>query len=222
MVLGPEGEIARQLDDDVILDCSDALSQIGRPNPRQIHGLSLRSAYESYSSGGEPLYTTAQPSGINAEGVRCVDYVFYSCQSLRPARILSIPLLNELEGDNPLEPVRKLDCYTRCATEVFADLFDKHSKLGGVSKVDIGASSSVKGSIAPKTKTVTATLKSQLQDALKNSDRALFWGGYWVPHSTANSRRVNAWLPNDSFASTHVALCVEFNIIRGNLSCEWR
>ena len=220
VVLGPEGELARQLDDDVILDCSDALSQIGRPNPRQIHGLSLRSAYESYSSGGEPLYTTSQPSGINEEGVRCIDYIFYSCQSLRPVRILSIPLLNELEGDNPLEPVRKIDYYSKSASKVFSDLFDRENKLGGIMAKNDVSYTATKGSTQSKSKSVN--LKSQLQEALKHSDGELFWGGSWVPHSTANSRRVHAWLPNDSFASTHVALCVEINLVRGNLACEWR
>lgn len=48
-------------DGDYILDGRECLEHIGASNPRQVHTLSLRSAYESYSVGGEPIFTTSVP-----------------------------------------------------------------------------------------------------------------------------------------------------------------
>ena len=49
------------VNDDILLDGKEAMEHIGRPNPRQVHDLSLRSAYEGYGAGGEPLYTSSKP-----------------------------------------------------------------------------------------------------------------------------------------------------------------
>ena len=46
---------------DFILDGRECLEHIGVPNPRQVHNLGLRSAYESYSVSGEPLFTASWP-----------------------------------------------------------------------------------------------------------------------------------------------------------------
>jgi len=53
-----------------------------------------------------------------------------------------------------------------------------------------------------------------------NSQSAL-WGGIWVPPCVTNSLRSNYWLPNDVFASSHIALGVELTTDDSLLHTQW-
>jgi hypothetical protein len=47
------------------------------------------------------------------------------------------------------------------------------------------------------------------------------WGGKWGAFPTHNYQRANNWLPNEHFASSHVALGAEFALDAMVLSTEW-
>jgi hypothetical protein len=80
-------------------------ADIGRPNRRQVHSCCLASAYESYTSGGEPYFTTSAPLDAGGKGVCCMDYIFYSSNCCITTRILSLPQLNMLKGETPNDTV---------------------------------------------------------------------------------------------------------------------
>ncbi len=95
----------------VILDCKEVLSHIGVVNNRQVHDLLLASVYNSYSSGGEPLFTSSVPKEKYKLGVECLDYIMYSKTHLIPLRLLSLPQLAQLQlqGESPQEAVTDID-----------------------------------------------------------------------------------------------------------------
>lgn len=70
-----------------------ALNVSGARSERQKHALGLRSAYMSYSSGGEPTFTTLSDTYSGT-----VDYIFFSANCLLPLEVLSVPELGSLEG----------------------------------------------------------------------------------------------------------------------------
>lgn len=110
-----------------LLDCKEVLHHIGGPNPRQVHSLTLRSAYESYGCGGEPIFTASCPQEKNTLGMECTDYIFYSSGALLPHRLLSIPLVFDMRrGETPEAAFAIED--KRLATSAFphvAHLFDQ-------------------------------------------------------------------------------------------------
>ena len=106
----PSGAASGRTDDDVILDAMSITKHIGAAQPRQLHSLGLRSAYERYSEQGEPLYTTCSPDEgshcVPPRGVACADYIFYSAETLKVRRVATFPTFGELLdfGDDPREP----------------------------------------------------------------------------------------------------------------------
>ena len=70
-----------------------ALNVSGARSKRQKHALGLRSAYMSYSSGGEPAFTT-----ISNAMSGTADYIFFSANCLLPLEVLSLPEMGSLEG----------------------------------------------------------------------------------------------------------------------------
>lgn len=211
-MLNAGGARARKMNDDVIIDLKEAVEAIGKPNRRHVHGLNLRSVYEYYGLAGEPLYTTSVPEKKNNKGVRCLDYIFFSGSSLRPSKILSIPLLSTLSGDNPMEAIMGPDPYWLRPTPTIRDLFDNHhSKLPQLSTKSGKPS---KGELE--------AMKRRLADLLKGDiPVTALWGGQWVPFSSPCTTRIHSWLPNDSFASSHISLCAHFQINEDYKATEW-
>ena len=212
-MLNVGGIRARVLNDDVMLDLKEVVETIGRPNKRHVHALNLRSVYESYGIAGEPLYTTSVPEKKNYTGVRCTDYIFFSGSSLRPSKILSIPLLTKLSGDNPQESLIWPDPYWLQPSPIMSDLFDNHSKHLPALTTKTGKPS--KAEIEAMIKRVTGVLKT---DARPCS----LWGGKWVPFACPSMTRMHSWLPNDSYASSHISLCAHFQINEDYKATEWR
>jgi hypothetical protein len=211
-MLNAGGVRARKMNDDVIIDLKEAVETIGRPNRRHIHGLNLRSVYESYGLAGEPLYTTSVPEKNNYKGVRCIDYIFFSGASLRPSKILSIPLLNKLSGDNPLETLMGPDPYWLQPTPTMRELYDNHKSKLPQLKTKAGKPS--KGEVE--------SMKRRIADQLKGDlPVTSLWGGQWVPFSCPSTTRTHSWLPNDSFASSHISLCAHFQINEDYKATEW-
>ncbi|CAN0517848.1 unnamed protein product, partial [Scytosiphon promiscuus] len=70
-----------------------ALNVSGARSERQKHALGLRSVYMSYSSGGEPAFTTLSDAMSGT-----ADYIFFSANCLLPLEVLSLPEMGSLEG----------------------------------------------------------------------------------------------------------------------------
>lgn len=228
--LGEEGNRAREVDDDVILDCVEAVRHIGLPNRRDVHSLGLRSAYEGYCAGGEMPFTQSRPSGYFIEGVRCTDFIFFSALSIRPVKLLSMPLLNSLSGDDPGEPIVRADPYYTVTPLLFDKYFDRQSSFIDAPSADNAFSrdnssqsqSEERPRGAPPFRTEVDEIKNQLRDSLTGISTAssLLWAGAWAPFASSNPRRRSFWLPNESYASSHLALYFEFSLVEDHLPSE--
>mmetsp|Transcript_536 Transcript_536/g.901 ORF Transcript_536/g.901 Transcript_536/m.901 type:complete len:815 (-) Transcript_536:65-2509(-) len=225
---------------DFILDGRECLEHIGVPNPRQVHNLSLRSAYESYSVSGEPLFTASWPvsqknlqllkkstaDNSQREGIQCMDYIFYSSHGLQLEEYLSLPLLSDLRGETPAEPISTVDL---TALEPFTNckgVFDERlQQLYGEMRLDSSKMTS-------HSKHTVNEFKKRLKDKLQASHEIggsnmkgknpQFWGGKWSPLVTQNADKTNHFLPNDDFCSSHLAIGAKFSINNALLSSQWR
>ena len=120
------GRIAQKLNDDTLIDCTQVVKRLGIQNPRQLHNLALRSAYETYCSGGEPVYTTSCPGEAGEVGVRCTDFLFYSGTCFLARRILSIPPLTQLQGESPREILSTQDPYWTSPPRGLCGIYNSH------------------------------------------------------------------------------------------------
>ena len=210
------------VDDDIVIDCHDMVKHIGETNARQRHGLGLRSVYEAYSCGGEPLYTETGSASSTASGVKCSDYIFYSGFTLRARRFLTIPSLASLQGDCPLESMCALDPYSATCPNVFSEMYgytyrlkDSLGLLGG--SINDKKDTKMPSSMRPQVENI----KKQIGIAANQMKSADFWAGDWVPLLKISQKRQHNWLPNLSFPSRHMALAAEFEIIKETVSSEW-
>jgi hypothetical protein len=48
------------------------------------------------------------------------------------------------------------------------------------------------------------------------------FGGEWTPFPRPNYLKNNFWLPNETYCSSHIALCVEFTIDEKYLAAVWK
>lgn len=216
--VGPEGDFARLIEDDVILDGLAVMKKIGKPNYRNVHTLNLRSAYDGYSSGGEPLYTESMPTATGGNGAVCTDYIFFSASSLVASRVLSLPPLSQLRGDDPRQPVAVLDSNWSTPPPSLNPFYNNHNSLG----VDPSILISGRGVAPAVVKQVAAQLKAKLRPIIEAStDTDPIYGGFWSYFSSYNSQRLHSWLPNEQFGSSHIALCAEFFVYDDNVAVEW-
>ena len=210
-------KVAKLLDDDTIIDAKDALKGIGKPNRRHVHSCFLASAYESYSSGGEPYFTTSAPLDAGGKGVCCSDYIFYSSNCCITSRILSLPHLSMIKGEtpnytiscsnrywnNPIPPMRSLFVTQSTIQHAFPTSQDSKNL-----KELINKSVMMPYNISPGTTPDNTVYQ--------------FWGGIWIPYVQSNQGRVTSWLPNDTFCSSHLALGAEFEVLDQYLSSQWK
>lgn len=216
--VGPEGDFARFIDDDVILDGSAIMKKIGKPNHRNVHILNLRSAYENYSSGGEPLFTQSMPTATGGSGAICTDYIFFSSNSLVASRVLSLPPLSQLRGDDPRQPVAVLDSNWSSPPPALEPYYNKHNIFG----VDHDVLITGKGATAAAVKQATSKIKSQLSSILTaGADTTPVYGGFWSYFSSYNPLRTHSWLPNEQFGSSHIAICAEIFVYDDYIAIEW-
>ena len=90
--MGPDPFLVVKRDDETDGDgCRDDFHE---------NSLRLCSAYSTYSSGGEPSYTT-----LTERMKATVDYIFHSAEALVPIHLLSIPSIDDLEGITPGRPM---------------------------------------------------------------------------------------------------------------------
>ncbi len=218
-----------KLNDATYLDGADLFKRLGVPHPRMLHTLPLRSAYEQYGSGGEPLYTQSYPAEDGACGVTCTDYIFYSGNSMYAMELLACPELNQLSGENPREPMAAPDPMFAQPSEYFASSFGQHQQF--VPKEGYGSKAVPNSTVQQAKKILLEKLTKSYNafenpaiDAFKQSvgrKESEYWGGIWAPFVARNENRTMHWLPNDVFTSSHLALGSKFRFIEGNLVTNW-
>lgn len=210
-------KVAKLFDDDTILDAKDALKGIGRPNRRQVHSCCLASAYESYTSGGEPYFTTSAPLDAGGKGVCCMDYIFYSSNCCITTRILSLPQLNMLKGETPNDTVSCSNKYWNNPIPPVRSLFVTQSTIQNTFPTSRD-SKNLKELI---NKSIMAPYNISPGNSPENGVNT-FWGGIWVPYVQTNQGRITSWLPNDIFCSSHIALGAEFEVLDQYISTQWK
>jgi hypothetical protein len=239
---------AQRLNDDTLLDGADVVLHLGRGDPRQLHNLSLRSAYESYSAGGEPLFTQSLPAPDGeTTGVACTDFIFYSGRGMFAERVLSMPALTQFRGDDPQVLLSRPDPYWRAPPPFSASAFGRHEHLLHKNQVapPLGASTASgpvgKQQVADAKRLLSAALQKSLEaggvrDKPPRGARVgrakeerkrpptgaeCLWAGAWVPNAAYNPLRSHYWLPNDLFVSNHVALGAHLFLIQGQAATLW-
>lgn len=86
----------------MIVDAKDAMYNVGGANKRQLLHSAFRSAYDCYSSSGEPIITTLLPPAKLCNTTECLDYIFHSEGSLIASKVLSLPSWQSMRcGANP-------------------------------------------------------------------------------------------------------------------------
>jgi len=235
-VMRVPSRISRQLNDDTLIDAHDVLAKIGKPNPRQRHNLNLRSAYEAYSAGGEPLFTTSWPGEGTQNGVECTDFIFYSADLLLARYVLSLPALTQLRGDNPRKMLAAPDINWIKPSAKMSGAFDrdaillkaptaKATEAGGRGGGDRGqlhhAAPPSKSKVAEAKRALIAALDTSFEATIEKNPDGL-WAGMWSPFAAINPLRNHYWLPNDVYASSHLALGVRLSFIEGALPAQWQ
>ena len=228
----------------VVLDGREVFDKIGVPNSRQLHNLLLRSAYEGYSVGGEPMVTASFPREKNKLGTDCMDYIFYSSGLLMCTRLLSIPELPLLrEGENPQDICATEDVnYLRpfyCAAAAFDTplrTFFKNMRASSYDEDDLLSSTDDPKLVKHISRGTVESAKRYLKEKLKKSHVAGnragaaqvggrvesdLWGGKWPMFPRPNHQRRNFFLPNDKFASSHIALAAELELNVDLVTIQW-
>jgi hypothetical protein len=217
--LNQGGKTARKLNDDVILDLKAAIDHLGARNQRQIHSLNLRSVYESYSIGGEPLFTHSKPADhVKNRGVCCLDYLFISSALLTPMKLLSLPQLTSLHGDDPSQSLISTDLYWDAPPPSFRDLFDNHQRD---LQLPLSSQEIRREYRAQEVNKIKEKLTRILRGEREGQTGQMLWGGRWIPFASVNPQRSHSWLPNDSFASSHLALCAYLQINEDYTATQW-
>ena len=224
--------LASKINDSTIMDGADLFKNLGRTHFRQLHDLGLRSAYEQYSTAGEPLYTTSYPSEEGRPGVFCGDYIFYSKNSMYCTRVCALPEITMLSGSNPREILCKADPYYQLPASQFRSSFNQGHAFepkGGyghtaATRSDINnCKKQILAHLDASTRIteMTAPLRGTHGGPTGCGDR-VFWGGIWSPMVDKNEKRDMQWLPNDTFASSHMAMGAHISFLDGYLAGEWR
>jgi hypothetical protein len=225
---------AELLNDDTVIDLKDILKTIGKSNARQVHDLRFQSAYQSYCSGGEPLFTTVVPTDGIRDGVDCVDYIFFSGDLMRTTSILTIPSVSQLKGLNPKEQMTVADENWKYPPPPLRPLFNNLDKISKEKKTvnlpNASLYSNKPGGVADpfyKDRSKINDLKSKMTEILSKSYSSKtpgqdFWGGEWIPHCSNNIARTMNYLPNENFCSTHISLVCELELLDDFLSTHWQ
>jgi hypothetical protein len=214
--LPPANASACLMNDDVILDGKAIMMKLGRVIERHVHSLNLRSAYECYSSGGEPLYTESVPLNAGGSGVLCSDFIFYSQSNLVASRLLSIPSLTQLRCDDPRQPTITIDSMWRQVPPSLAPHFCRNHQLGVPIEKLMNQKRESDLSRAATVNSIKASVKSML-----GAQSGCLYGGNWAQFATYNPERTWSWLPNDQFGSSHLAIGCEFFIYDEVATVQW-
>ena len=179
----------------ILLDGKDVLEVVGSGSLRQVHYLGLQSAYEGVSLRGEPLFTQSLPNSLIGPGIKCSDYVFYSESSMVMHKILGLPRLNFVQGDD-----KRNSPYLRAEQKSYPQLFE-----------DISPSEDA------------TAMKKIIMDALVKSSED--WNHFHVGALTSipldNEMRKNMYLPSYSSGSSHLLLCAELHLNSKYATVMW-
>jgi hypothetical protein len=209
----------------LILDCREALHNLGLPNSRFLHNLLLRSSYESYGSGGEPITTASYPKEKGYQPSDCADFIFYSTAGLINYRVLSLPNFSIMKrGETPEIHRSTVQAKSSFPPETFRANFDDLCMTVGQGAVgksfnEHATLRSNNFQLRKHSKSDVEAMKRKLKDVLskcytknklKQSEKSSFWGGKWVSFPEENTNRRNYHLPNNVYGSTHFAIGAEF------------
>jgi hypothetical protein len=186
---------------EVLLDGGDVLSTVGGVSNRQVHYLNLRSAYESSSVCGEPVFTQSLPATGTSCDLKCSDYVFYNEASLELVGVLALPRLCSIHGDNKQLPAMVQDKSKLAPPQIWTHLFGRHSEI------DFREPNS-------KQKLLAELSKS-------NADIKDFWAGSWMPSMESNQQRTSLYLPTYSSGSSHLPMCCDFRLNASYVATQW-
>jgi hypothetical protein len=217
--------VTSKLNDATYLDGTDLFKHIGLPHPRHLHNLPMRSAYELYASGGEPLYTQSYPAEDGICGVQCTDFLFYSGASMYATHVLAIPEISQLRGENPREILAAADPMFLEPKPPFRKSFNREKRF--VPKDGYGVKPASNAVVQAAKKDLLAFLKDSYNafenENIQTPDKpSAYWAGIWAPLVTRNEQRNMHWLPNDLFSSSHIALAAKISFVEGNLTANWR
>lgn len=193
--------------------------------------------------------TPVEDSIRTCGGVCCLDYIFYPSQTFLLKSVLSMPHISHLKGTDLRETRFVDECFGEQPPPGFKKLFNQHNLiphfLKSPAKVAIEFEPEVHASShnvyanahqhanALKDTHKVVPTRSKINDAKRflvkklacsfkdAAEQNSLFGGKWCPKSTANRHSRNYWLPNDSYASSHLALCADFYVIEENLSSMW-
>jgi len=216
-----------KLNDSTYLDGADLFQHLGTPHARTLHTLPMRSAYEQYGAGGEPLYTQSYPAEDGICGVACTDYIFYSGNAMYATEVLACPEISQLYGENPRELIAAPDAMLLKPKLVFANSFERHKQFvpqGGYGTNPVSATAAknaAKTLLESLAKSYNAFDNKSIE-AHKNSKESAYWAGVWAPFVGRNKHRTMHWLPNDVFTSSHIAIAAKIHFLEGNLTTNWR
>jgi hypothetical protein len=216
-----------KLNDSTYLDGADLFKHLGVPHARMLHTIPMRSAYEQYGSGGEPLYTQSYPAEDGICGVTCTDYIFYSGGAMYATEVLACPEISQLYGENPRELIAAPDAMFLKPKSVFASSFERHKQFipkdgYGTNPVSNSvAKNAAKTLLESLTKSYSAFENKAIENR-KNEKESPYWAGTWAPFVSRNKHRSMHWLPNDVFTSSHIALAAKIHFVEGNLTTNWR
>ena len=114
-----------------------------------------------------------------------------------------MPRLESLAGEDPREPLHRVNPFRPSPPRIFAHMFDRQ-------KTEFSKNASVN------------EVKRKLLAALTDKNNKNFWAGMWVPFGMRNPCRRQNWLPNERFCSTHIALVADLSFCDQFLAVEWK
>jgi hypothetical protein len=140
--------------------------------------------------------------------------------------VLGIPELPSLHGENPREILAAVDpLYAQpnaACTGMYGRDKDFEPKGGyGLKTVSGSVVQNAKKVIMEKLKeSYLAFEDTHVNDKEKRKDA--LWAGMWSPFVTRNEHRDMHWLPNETFASSHLAMAAKLTFVKGHLVTNWR
>lgn len=167
---------------------------VGARDPRQEHRLKMRSAYDQYSWDGEPPITSA-----TTEYKGTLDYIMYSVEKLTPRTILSLPNLEDILSEDPRELEMEVDISDGSRPP---NAWQSRIPGSAASAASPGSPGSMGSSDSPFTPEE--------------------YSGVWPGSLEENPRKLNHYIPNDNFPSSHVSIMVEFEYLREGLESGWQ
>lgn len=188
------------------LDARVLADKLGVVDKRDVHNLTLYSAYENYSSGGEPLYNSLFFHQTNESNCKssCLNYIFYTAGPLYPVKLLNIPTLSQLyqsKSEGEESKITPSFTYLMKNKGKFSSFLDEVGK-----DYDLNATSYSNNEVND----LKLILKKKIDQC--NNSNQIFHSKYSIINIEKNNLKQHYYLPNADFGSTHFAIGADFFI----------